>query len=355
MNIASKTIIILASFTSILSLTSCDNATAEPQDSMTLTIMSHDSFAVSEEVVSSFQEQHNVKVNILNSGDASTTVNLAILNKSEPLADVIYGIDNTLLTRALDNDILEKYESPNAYDLEKEFLLVTQQRVTPINYGDVCLNYDKSYFNANDIEIPDSLQSLTNPDYANLLVVQNPAASSPGLAFLLATIGHFGQEQYLDYWLDLKNNGVKIVENWETAYYTEFSGSSGKGNYPLVVSYASSPPAEVIFATEPIEEAPTGSIVADETCFRQIEFVGILNGTSNRMLSEAWSDFMISKPFQEDIPMQMFMFPVNTEAALPLEFIEHAQLANNPSIVSPEDIATHRENWIKSWSALMLN
>ena len=355
MNIASKTIIILASFTSILSLTSCDNATSEPQDSLTLTIMNHDSFAVSEEVISSFQEQHNVKVNILNSGDASTTVNLAILNKSEPLADVIYGIDNTLLTRALDNDILEKYESPNAYDLEKEFLLDTQQRVTPINYGDVCLNYDKSYFNANDIEIPDSLQSLTNPDYANLLVVQNPAASSPGLAFLLATIGHFGPEQYLDYWLDLKNNGVKIVENWETAYYTEFSGSSGKGNYPLVVSYASSPPAEVIFATEPIEEAPTGSIVADETCFRQIEFVGILNGTSNRMLSEAWIDFMLSKTFQEDIPMQMFMFPVNTEAELPLEFIEHAQLANNPSIVSPEDIATHRENWIKSWSALMLN
>ena len=183
MNIASKTIIILASFTSILSLTSCDNATSEPQDSLTLTIMTHDSFAVSEEVISSFQEQHNVKVNILNSGDASTTVNLAILNKSEPLADVIYGIDNTLLTRALDNDILEKYESPNAYDLEKEFLLDTQQRVTPINYGDVCLNYDKSYFNANEIEIPDSLQSLTNPDYANLLVVQNPAASSPCLLY----------------------------------------------------------------------------------------------------------------------------------------------------------------------------
>tara|TARA_Y100000590_G_scaffold415025_1_gene512421 strand:+ start:936 stop:2003 length:1068 start_codon:yes stop_codon:yes gene_type:complete len=355
MNIETKVVIILASFISTLSLTSCNNTTSEPQDRLTLTIMTHDSFAVSEEVLSSFQNQHNVKVNILNSGDASTTVNLAILNKSEPLADVIYGIDNTLLTRALDNDILAKYKSPNAYNVEKEFLLDTQQRVTPINYGDVCLNYDKSYFNSNNIEIPDSLQSLTNPDYANLLVVQNPAASSPGLAFLLATIGHFGPDKYLDYWLDLKNNGVKIVENWETAYYTEFSGSSGKGDYPLVVSYASSPPAEVIFATETITEAPTGSIIADETCFRQIEFVGILKGTKNRILSEAWIDFMLDKAFQEDIPLQMFMFPVKTEAKLPLEFIEHAQLANKPSIVSPEDIDTHRENWIKSWSALMLN
>ena len=350
-----KSKIIYVVFVCVLLITSCSDATPKTQYDQTLTIMAHDSFAVSEEVISNFEVQHNTKVNILNSGDANTTVNLAILNKANPLADILYGIDNTLLSRALDANILEKYESPFTSNIANEFLLDTQQRVTPINYGDVCINYDKSYFNDNDLEIPNSLQSLTNPDYANLLVVQNPAASSPGLAFLLATIGHFGPDEYLDYWLDLKNNGVKIVENWETAYYTEFSGSSGKGNYPLVVSYASSPPAEVIFATEPIDEAPTGSIVANETCFRQIEFVGIVNGTTNRILSEDWIDFMLSKTFQEDIPIQMFMFPVNTEAELPLEFIEHAQLSNNPSIVSPEDIDTHRENWIKSWSALMLD
>ena len=355
MNMIAKNKIVYVVFVCVLLITSCSDATPKTQYDQTLTIMAHDSFAVSEEVISNFEVQHNTKVNILNSGDANTTVNLAILNKANPLADILYGIDNTLLSRALDANILEKYESPFTSNVANEFLLDTQQRVTPINYGDVCINYDKSYFNDNDLEIPNSLQSLTNPDYANLLVVQNPAASSPGLAFLLATIGHFGPDEYLDYWLDLKNNGVKIVENWETAYYTEFSGSSGKGNYPLVVSYASSPPAEVIFATEPIDEAPTGSIVANETCFRQIEFVGIVNGTTNRMLSEDWIDFMLSKTFQEDIPMQMFMFPVNTEAELPLEFIEHAQLSNNPSIVSPEDIDTHRENWIKSWSALMLH
>ena len=355
MNMISKSKIVYIVFVYILLITSCSDATPKTQYDQTLTIMTHDSFTVSEKVISKFEDQYNTKVNILNSGDGNTIVNLAILNKTDPLADVLYGIDNTLLTRALDANILEKYESPLTSNIADQFLSDTRQHVTPIDYGDVCINYDKSYFSDNDIEIPNSLQSLTNPDYANLLVVQNPAASSPGLAFLLATIGHFGSDEYLEFWADLKNNGVKVVENWEIAYYTEFSGSSGNGNYPLVVSYASSPPAEVIFADEPVEEAPTGSIVANETCFRQIEFVGILNGTTNRMLSEDWIDFMLSKTFQEDIPMQMFMFPVNTESELPLEFIEHAQLSNNPSIVSPKDIDTHREDWIKSWSALMLN
>lgn len=355
MNIIAKSKIACVVFVCAFSVTSCSNATPKTQGDQTITIMTHDSFAVSEEVISNFQDRYNAKVNILTSGDASTTVNLAILNKTDPLADVLYGIDNTLLTRALDANILEKYESPLTSNVPNQFLLDTKQHVTPIDYGDVCLNYDKSYFNDNSIEIPNSLQSLTNPDYANLLVVQNPAASSPGLAFLLATIGHFGPEGYLEFWADLKNNGVKVVEDWETAYYTEFSGSSGNGNYPLVVSYASSPPAEVIFADKPIEEAPTGSIVANETCFRQIEFVGILNGTNNRALAEAWIDFMLSKTFQEDIPMQMFMFPVNPDAELPFEFTQHAQLANNPSFVSPEDIDAHRGNWIKSWSTLMLN
>ncbi|MDP7645534.1 MAG: thiamine ABC transporter substrate-binding protein, partial [Anaerolineales bacterium] len=166
---------------------------------------------------------------------------------------------------------------------------------------------------------------------------------SPGLAFLLATVGHFGPQGYLDFWAELRANGVKVVEDWETAYYTEFSGSSGRGPYPLVVSYASSPPAEVIFAEEPPEEAPTGSVVAPDTCFRQIEFVAILRGSQNRDLAEAWVDFMLSPTFQNDVPMQMFVFPVNSRATLPAEFIEHAQLATQPATVAPEDITAHRE------------
>ncbi len=337
-----------------LLLVACGGAKPTPAGARTLTVMSHDSFSVSEDVIAEFQGQHNVAVQILASGDAGTAVNLAILNKDAPLADVFFGIDNTLLTRALEADILEAYASPLLTDIPAEFKLDEEQRVTPVDYGDVCLNYDKAYFNEHNLAIPDSLEDLATPEYANLLVVENPAASSPGLAFLLATVGHFGQDGYLDFWSKLRANGVKVVEDWETAYFTEFSGSSGQGPYPLVVSYASSPPAEVIFAEDPPEEAPTGSVVAPDTCFRQIEFVGILRDTENRDLAEAWIDFMLSPTFQNDVPMQMFVFPVNPRADLPAEFIQHAQLAAQPATVAPDDITKYREEWIEAWSNMML-
>ena len=335
-------------------LGACGSASSTRVGLRTLTVMTHDSFAISEHVIAEFQVQHNVTVQILTSGDAVTAVNQAILNKDAPLADVFFGIDNTLLTRALDADILEAYASPLLSDIPAQFKLDEKHRVTPVDYGDVCLNYDKAYFAEHNLALPDSLEDLTAPEYANQLVVENPAASSPGLAFLLATVGHFGPQGYLDFWAELRANGVKVVEDWETAYYTEFSGSSGRGPYPLVVSYASSPPAEVIFAEEPPEEAPTGSVVAPDTCFRQIEFVAILRGSQNRDLAEAWVDFMLSPTFQNDVPMQMFVFPVNSRATLPAEFIEHAQLATQPATVAPEDITAHREEWIEAWSATML-
>ena len=332
----------------------CGGATDRPQAPRILTVMTHDSFAVSEDVIEKFQVDHNVTVRILKSGDAGTAITNAIINREMPLADVFFGIDNTLLTRGLDADIFTKYDSPVLAEIPDHFKLDPKNRVLPVNYGDVCLNYDKAYFNDNKLLLPDSLEDLTKAKYEGLLVVENPASSSPGLAFLLATVGHFGTNGYIDYWADLRANGVKVVEDWETAYYTEFSGSSGRGSKPLVVSYASSPPAEVIYAEERMDQAPTGSIVSPDMCFRQVEFVGILRGTPRRDLAEDWIDFMLSTSFQEDMPMQMFVFPVNPLAELPAEFIRYAQLADQPAFVDPSDIAANREEWIKAWTATVL-
>jgi thiamine transport system substrate-binding protein len=183
-------------------------------------------------------------------------------------------------------------------------------------------------------------------------VVENPATSSPGLAFLLATVGHFGEDGYLDFWQGLRANGLQVVSDWETAYYSEFSRWGGQS--PLVVSYASSPPAEVIFAEEPLDDAPTASLVADGACFRQIEFVGILAGTEQRELAEAWVDYMLSAAFQEDMPLQMFVFPVNETAQLPQEFVDYVQVPDETAEVSAAEIAAHRENWIQAWTEIVL-
>ncbi|MFC1878469.1 thiamine ABC transporter substrate binding subunit [Chloroflexota bacterium] len=319
-----------------------------------LKVMTHDSFALSEQTLQTFQEKYNVEVRFVKSGDTGTALNKAILSKEAPLADILYGVDNTFLSRALDEGIFEAYESPILEKIDDQFKLDPQNRVLPVDYGDVCLNYDIGYFAEKGLTPPTSLDDLLQPQYKSLLVVQNPATSSPGLAFLLTTIGQFGPDGYLAYWQKLVDNDVLVVNDWETAYYTEFSGSSGQGPRPLVVSYNSSPAFEVIYAETEISEPPTAAVVNDGACFRQIEFAGILKGTKNRQLAEKWIDFMLSTAFQQDMPLQMFVFPVNPAAQLEEAFINHLAIPQKTSFVSPQDIADNREQWLQDWTEAVL-
>jgi thiamine transport system substrate-binding protein len=326
-----------------------------PKSPVTLRVMTHDSFSASESVIISFEQANNVKVVFLKSGDAGAALNKAILSKETPLADVFYGVDNTFLSRALDAEIYEPYASPLLAKISAEFQLDSEKRALPVDYGDICINYDKAYFAAHNLPVPASLEDLLKPEYNSLLVVENPATSSPGLGFLLATVKHFGPDGYLDYWRSLRANGVAVVDGWETAYYTNFSASSGHGPQPLVVSYSSSPAAEVIYATAPLTDAPTASILGPDTCFRQIEFVGILKGTRHLDLAQKFIDFMLGQQFQEDIPLQMFMVPVNTDASLPKEFIQYAQNATQPATLDPTMIAANRDKWIADWTAVVFH
>jgi thiamine transport system substrate-binding protein len=328
-----------------------ESAADEPQ---TLTVMTHDSFAVSEDLIAEFEAEHNAKVSFVRSGDTGSALNRAILSKDNPLADVFYGVDNTFLARALSEGIFESYESPVLANVPDAFQIDPDHYALPVDYGDVCINYDKAYFEDNDLAVPTTLDDLTRPEYKGLLVMENPATSSPGLAFLMATIAQFGEDGYLDYWESLADNGLAVVNDWETAYYTNFSASTGQGSQPMVVSYGSSPPVEVVYAETPMEEAPTASIVGPNTCFRQIEFVGILKGTPNRDLAEAFVDFMLSPAFQEDIPLQMFVFPVNTEAQLPQVFVDNIAIPEQPATLSPDLIDANRETWINAWTETVL-
>lgn len=321
-----------------------------------LTVMTHDSFDVSDEVVAAFQEACNCQVQFLRSGDAGLMLNQALLSSGNPLADIIYGVDNTFLSRALEGDILEPYESPVLAQIDDYLKLDPSYRMLPVDYGDVCINYDKAWFEEQDLAPPKNLEDLTLPEYENLLVVENPASSSPGLAFLLATIAHFGETgdyTYLDFWTDLRANGVLVTPGWEDAYYGNFTYASD-GDRPLVVSYASSPPVEVHFAEGTFEEAPTGVVVGDGSCFRQVEFVGILKGTEQRELAEEWIDFMLGETFQEDVPLKMFVFPANTGAELPEVFRRFAMVPENPASLAAEAIEENREAWIQAWTQTVL-
>jgi len=316
-----------------------------------LTLMAHDSFAdaVTDETFADFTTETGFTVAVLRAGDAGAMTNQAVLTRDNPLADVLFGIDDTFLTRGLGAGIFERYESALLDQVPAELQLDPEHRVTPIDYGDVCLNYDKEAFT--DLPPPETLEDLVEPEYADMLVVEHPATSSPGLAFLLATIDRFGEDGWHTYWQGLFDNGTVVAPGWSQAYYGEFSGGgASEGDRPLVVSYASSPPAEVIFSETPLTEAPTG--VVTDGCYRQIEFAGILAGTDQAEAAGTLIDFLLSVEFQETIPLTWYVFPANTNVELPEEFIAHTSLPPDPVQMTPELIETNRQRWLDEWAEL---
>jgi thiamine transport system substrate-binding protein len=319
----------------------------------TVTLLTHDSFDVTRSVLEAFERSSGIRVRVLRVGDAGQLVNRAILTAGNPEGDVLFGVDNNLLAEALEADVFVPYASPRLDSVPDALELDPEHRVTPIDRGDVCLNYDRRWFEQRGIEPPSDLADLTSPTYRGLTVVENPATSTPGLAFLLATIARFGEDGWESYWRALRANDVLVTDGWESAYFGEFSGAGGgEGSRPIVVSYATSPVAEVVFAEEPIERPPTG--VVTSSCFEQIEFAGILRGARNPEGAERLIDFLLSRRFQEDIPLRMFVYPVATDAELPPVFREHAVQIPRSLSLSPDAIAAGRRDWVERWTQIVL-
>jgi thiamine transport system substrate-binding protein len=353
-----KTFVAVAVGLGLVTLSACGSSDGKGSaDSKTVTLVSHNSWDISKKVLKDFEKQSGYKVRVLKDGDAGQAVNKAILTKDNPQGDVFFGVDNTLLSRALDNGLFQSYEPKGSGQILPRYRVdQDKHRVTPIDTGDICVNYDKAYFDKHKLTPPSSFDDLVKPEYKNLLVTENAATSSPGLGFLLGSAAKFGDDNWQDYWKKLNANGVKVVDGWEQAYNQEFSGSAGGkkagGDRPLVVSYASSPPAEVVFADPKPSTAPTG--VAAGTCFRQTEYAGLLSNARNTKGGKAFLDFLVSKEFQEDMPLNMFVYPVREGAQVPAEFVKYGPQAKDPETMAPDKIAANRDQWVKSWTSLVL-
>lgn len=333
----------------------------------TLTLITHDSYFLPEAVEASFEEAHDADLQVLRAGDAGSMVNQVILSRlagDEPLADVLYGIDNTFLSRAVDAGVFAPYRSPALEAVPERFRLDPELRVTPIDHADVCLNVDVPALEAAGLAVPERLEDLADPAYRGTLVVQNPATSSPGLAFLLASVAHFGEAGEADdtgehgagwqgFWAALRENDVLVSSGWDAAYYGQFSGGSGEGDRPIVVSYATSPVAEVIFGPDPeADVAPTRAIEAG--CFRQVELAGLLEGTDQPELAGAFIDHLLSPEVQAELPLAMYVLPVREDVALPEAFERHALVPAEPLSMDPAAIAAGRERWIGQWTDIVL-
>ena len=318
----------------------------------TLTLVTHDSFNLSEDLLKQFENDNKVTVKVLKKGDAGAMVTSLIFAKKNPEGDLTFGVDNTFLSRALDADIFLPYSSPLLTKVPNDLQADGSNKVTPIDYGYVNFNYDVDALKKANIAVPQRLEDLTDAKYKGLVVVENPASSSPGLAFLTATVDYFGKDGYLAWWKQMRANGLVVVDSWETAYNTNFSLKGGK--QPIVLSYATSPAFEQMFAEPPREDAPTANILPPKGAFRQIEYAGILRGTKNEALAKKFIDFLLSKAVQEDIPAQMAVYPVSSEAALPPAFDKFSKVESAPATVSAADIAANRDKWIADWTNTVL-
>jgi thiamine transport system substrate-binding protein len=345
------TAIALASLVTAAALVAAAPAGAA-SDPVTITLVTHDSFAVSKPVLRAFERANNVKVKVLSQGDAGAALNQAILTKSNPLGDVFFGVDNTFLSRAVSAGIFTKYAPAALADVPAEYHLDRTQHLTPVDHGDVCINYDKQWFADHHLAVPKTLDDLTKPAYKGQLVVEDPATSSPGLAFVLATVARYGADGWRGYWEKLRANDVKVDDGWERAYDGDFSQGANPGQYPLVVSYASSPPAAVYFADPQPSTSPVGTML--DSCFRQVEFAGVLRGTDHPKEAKALVDFMLSPKFQQDVPLQMFVFPVVTGTKLPPVFEKFAEVPTTPLTLSTQTIGAHRDTWIEQWRSTVL-
>ena len=312
----------LLAVTAALILTGC----APTTQAQVVTLVAHDSFAISDESIAEFEQQSGFQLEIVRAGDAGSVTNRLILTKDSPIADVVFGIDNTFRGLADENSLIEG-------------------SLSEVTYSDVCFNYDRVWFETNNVTPPTSWRDLVLPAYEGLTVVSNPLTSSPGLAFLTSTVAAFGQDGFESFWQQLKDNQVKVAAGWEEAYFTEFSGSAGAGNYPIVLSYSSSPAAEIR------EDGQSQTVPLLDDCFRQIEYVGVLQGATNPLGAKALVDFLLAEPFQSTMPGLMFVYPVNPAAVVPAEWAEFGPLAKT-TIGENLDIATNRDSWQDKWSLI---
>ena len=316
----------------------------------TVRLLTHDSFVVSQELIDQFKQDTGISIEVTTGGDAGSMVAGAVLASGSPSADVMFGVDNTLLSRAVDAEVFSSYTASDAGSLVPSLREDTAGGVvTPIDYGDVCINIDDAWFADHDAVKPTSIDQLTDPKYKDLLVVQDPATSSPGLAFLLATIAKYG-DGWSKYWEALNANGVKVSGSWTDAYESQFS--AGKGDRPLVVSYATSPPAEIVYAEAPKPSKPSTSVLT-EGCYRQVEFAGVLRGTQNETAAQKVVDWLLSAPVQADVPLSMFVFPARENTPLPEVFTKFAAQVPDPLQLPAADVNAHLSEWLKTWGQVM--
>ena len=310
-------------------------------------LVTHDSFHLPGSLRRQFEEESGYDLEVRASGDAGALTTKLAVTSDNPTGDVAFGVDNTFASRALDAGVFDSLDvdlPPGADD----YVLPGDdgERLAPVDNGNVCVNVDTTWFRQHDLAPPQTLDDLTDPAYEGLFVTPSALTSSPGLAFLLTTIAAYGDD-WKGYWEDLLANDTLVVDGWEDAYFGDFTQGSERGTRPIVLSYDSSPAFTVPKGSD---ESTTRALL--DTCYRQVEYAGVLAGAENPGGGRELVEFLLSEDVQAALPDAMFVYPVRDGVALPDAWARHAEQPADPYALDPAQVASERDDWLAEWRDL---
>lgn len=320
-------------------------ATAQPAAEQEVTLVTHDSFKLDDALIAQLKKDTGITLKTVAADSGAKMVSQLTLKKDNPIGDAVYGIDTNVMGAVAKAGLVQdvNFALPES---AKNFTDPKVPGAAPIDRGDVCLNYDIQYFKEKGLQPPASFDDLTKPEYKGMLVAEDPGESTTGLAYLTGTVQKYGNG-WEDYWKQLKANDVKVVSSWDTAYNVEFTAGEGKGTYPIVVSYASSPSFSV---NKEGTEAATAAVLA--TCYPQVEYAGVLTNAKNPEGAKKVVEWLLSKGVQEDIPNSMYMYPIDSTATIPDAMKKFAPLPSDTKPMDSDEVENQRADWVKTFKAV---
>ena len=281
------------------------------------------------EIARLFKEKTGMEVIFADCEDGGHVLSKAILEKKDPYADVVIGIDNNLWKQAYDEGILDSFVPSNANEVKAELWaklnplenIVTDADVksskatlTPFDFSPFAFIFNTK----SGIEAPKCLEDLTKDIYAKKIILMDPRTSTPGLGFETWVKTVYG-DRADDYMKRLEPSILTMTPGWSAGY-----GMFTDGEAPLVISYTTSPAYHIEYG----EGDQFQALIFDDGHIMQVEGAGIVKGAKNKKGAQAFIEFLISPEAQNVIPLTQWMFPVNSTIALPKSY-DYAPVPEN--------------------------
>lgn len=329
-------------------------------DDGTLKILTYDIAAFSDDMLTNFTEQTGFAVELVYTDDAGGILEIMLQTQGSPQVDLAVGLDNTYLQTALDFCLLTVNNVDTSNVDPNVMALYDGPKAVPFDQGHVCLNYDESVVDGENLTEPQTLWNLTESQWTDKTVFPSPLTSSPGRAFMVATIDYFENDldpntTAFDWWKAMADNGATFTSGWTEAYEIHYSGGYGAwvdghlGDAAMTVSYCHSPGVEAYYGGN---WTSSTSLVLPRATFHQVEYGGLVNGGGNQEAANAFLTFLLSEDINRNMPENNLMQSVLNNATWPEEegYRYHTDLPTLNANITTERIGQEMDDWLMAWT-----